>query len=87
MRPRSIKKYLIDFRKHLQEKRGNTDLTLKSYLTRIKSFYQTFDIEIPTLPRAGTKARPPEPSINIPTKEDLQEILDVCDPLKRLSCL
>ena len=50
MRQRNIKKYLIGFRKNLQEERGNAHLTVKSHLTGVKSFYQTFDIEILTLP-------------------------------------
>jgi hypothetical protein len=50
MRQRNIKKYLIRFRKHLPEERGNAGLIVKSHLTGVKSFYQTFDIEIPTLP-------------------------------------
>jgi hypothetical protein len=83
MRQRSIKKYLIGFRRHLQEDRVNAELTVKSHLTGVKSFYQTFDIEIPTFPRAGTKARPLEANTDIPTKEDLQEILKVCDPLEK----
>jgi hypothetical protein len=42
MRQRSIKKYLIGFRRHLQEDRVNAELTVKSHLTGVKSFYQTF---------------------------------------------
>jgi Site-specific recombinase XerD len=83
MRQRNIKKYLIGFRKYLQEERGNADLTVKSHLTGVKSFYQTFDIEIPKLPRSGTKARPLKNNMDIPTKEDLQEVLQVCDPLEK----
>ena len=35
------------------------------------------------MPRAGTKARPSEANIDILTKEDLQEILKVYDPLQK----
>ncbi len=77
MRQRNIKKYLIGFRKNLQEERDNAHLTVKSHLTGVKSFYQTFDIEIPTLPQSGTKARPLKNNMSIPTKEDLQEVINV----------
>jgi hypothetical protein len=55
-RQRSIKKYIVGFRKYLQDK-GLAEYTVKSYLTGVKIFYNTFDIEIPKLPRAGNRAR------------------------------
>lgn len=82
MRQRSIKKYLIGFRKYLQDQ-GLAELTVRSRLTGVKSFYKTFDIEIPSLPRAGNRARPLEENKDIPNKEDLQEVLKVCDLLER----
>lgn len=36
MRQCNIKKYLIGFRKHLQEKRDNAVLTVKNHLTGIE---------------------------------------------------
>lgn len=82
MRQRGIKSYLVGFRKHLQDQ-GITDLTVKSRLAGVKSFYKIFDIEIPYLPWSGNKARPLEENKGIPTKEILQEVLKVCDPLER----
>ena len=82
MRQRSIKKYLIGFRKHLQEDRSNADLTVKTHLKGAKSFYQNFYIEIPILPRQ-------EPNNAIWGQyrythiEYLQEILKVSDPLEK----
>jgi hypothetical protein len=55
-RQRNIKKYIVGFRKYLQDK-GLAEYTVKSYLTGVKIFYNTFDIEIPKLPRAGNRAR------------------------------
>lgn len=82
MRQRQIKRDLIGFRKYLQDS-GKAPTTVKNYLTGVKSFYRLFDIEIPTLPRSGDKARPLEKHNNIPSKEDLQEVLKVCDPMER----
>lgn len=52
MRQRSLKRYLIGFRQSLQNE-GKAPLTIKSRLTGVKSFFETFDIEIPKLPRVG----------------------------------
>ena len=81
-RQRSIKKYFIGFRKSLQDKEL-APLTVKTYMNGIKSFYRTFDIEIPQLPKTGTKLVALEENKAIPNKEDLQEALKVCDPLER----
>ena len=82
MRQRSIKKYIIGFRKYLQDK-GNAPQTIKGYLTGVKSFYTAFDIEIPKSHSAGNKAQTLKKHKEIPTKEDIQEVLKVCDPLEK----
>lgn len=82
MRQRSIKKYLIGFRKYLQDK-GNAPQTIKGYITGVKSFYTAFDIELPKLSRAGSKAQTLKKHNNIPKKDDLQEVLKVCDPMEK----
>lgn len=82
MRKRKIKTHLIDFRKHLVE-RGLSDHTIKAYMPGVRSFYQCNDIELPKLQRAREKAAPIEENLKIPTKEDLQDVLRVCDPLEK----
>jgi integrase len=82
MRQRSIKKYLVNFRRYLQDK-GNAPQTIKGYLTGVKSFYMAFDIEIPKSHSGGNKAQTLKKHKEIPTKEDLQEVLKVCDPLEK----
>lgn len=81
MRQRQLKRNLIGFRQSLQNE-GKAPLTIKSRLTGVKSFFETFDIEIPKLPRVG-KAKPLEKNNDIPTKEDLQDVLKVADPLEK----
>lgn len=81
MRQRHLKGYLINFRKFLQETRAPT--TVKSYMTGVKSFYTLFDIELPTLPRQDKKARTLEKNNKIPIKDELQEVLKICDPLEK----
>ncbi|WP_321417138.1 tyrosine-type recombinase/integrase [uncultured Methanomethylovorans sp.] len=82
MRERNVKKYLIGFRKYMQDS-DYAPISVKNYLTGVKSFYKLFDIEIPTLPRTGNKARPLERHSQIPDKEDVQQVLTICDPLEK----
>jgi integrase len=82
MRQRSIKKYLTGFRKYLQDK-GNAPHTVNAHITGVKSFYQAFDIEIPKFTRASCKAQSLKKHKEIPTKEDLQEVLKVCDTMEK----
>lgn len=86
MRRRKIKKYLIDFRKHLQDK-GLADFSIRSRMTGVRSFYNSFEIELPKLQGDKRRARTLEGNKDIPTKEDLQDILRVCDPLERAMVL
>jgi integrase len=81
MRQRKIKAYLIGFRKMLQDS-GKAPLTVKGRMTGVRSFFENFDIEIPKLPRTG-KAKPLEKNKEIPSKNDLQAVLKVADPLEK----
>ena len=81
-RERKIKTYFIKFRKSLQDG-GSAPMTVKTHMSGVKSFYITNDIEIPTLPKSSTKAKPREENNEIPTLEDLRAVLKVCDPLER----
>jgi integrase len=80
-RQRTIKKYLVGFRKYLQDK-GLAPLTVKIHMTSVKSFYQAFDIEIPKT-RSEHRARSLQKHIEIPTKDELCEVLKVCGPLEK----
>ena len=85
MRQRSIKKNLICFRKQLQDNE-RAPLTVKGYITGLQSFYKTSDVELPSLPRTG-KAIPLEKHKSIPTIEDIQAVLKICDTLERVIIL
>jgi len=80
MRQRHIKIYLISFKKSLQDK-GLAPMTVRSYMSGVQSFYRSCDIELPVLGR--NKAKVLEKNKDIPTKEDLQEVLKICDPVER----
>ena len=80
MRQRHIKTYLISFKKSLQDK-SLAPMTVRSYMNGVQSFYRSCDIELPSLGR--NKAKVLEKKKDIPTKEDLQKVLKICDPLER----
>jgi integrase len=81
-RERTVKHNLIRFRRYLQDKKLSP-LSVKSYMTRITNFYKAFDIEIPKIPKSERKAQPLPENYDIPTKEDLQEVLKVCDLMEK----
>ena len=82
MRHRKIKRHFIGFRKYLQDK-GLADFSVKSRMTGVRSFYNSFELELPKLQGEKRKARVKEGNKTIPKKEDLQEALKVCDPLEK----
>jgi Site-specific recombinase XerD len=78
-RKRNIKKYLIGFKKHMIDK-GLSPMTQKAYMAGVKAFYTFYDIELPKI--KIDNVRPLRENKGIPTKEDIQEALKVCDPLE-----
>lgn len=82
MRKRKIVKYLTDYRKFLEE-RKLAPLTIKGRVNGVCAFYKHFYIEIPKRPQSTEKAKPLIQHKEIPTKEDLQEVLSHCDKLEK----
>lgn len=80
IRKRKLKKHLIAFRVFLQEKKLS-DHTIRSHLTAVKSFYSTNEILPPKI--KFEKPKTIKENDQIPTKEDLQDCLSVCDPLEK----
>ncbi|SET02211.1 Site-specific recombinase XerD [Methanococcoides vulcani] len=82
MRERVVKRQLIGFKKTLKDK-GLAPLTIKGYLTGVKSFYRFYDIDLPHLPRNASKPRPLKKHMDIPTKDEIREVLKVCELRER----
>lgn len=82
MRERTIKKDMIAFRKYLTSK-GLAPLSIKSYLSGVRSFYRQNDIEVPSTIKQGQRAKTLEENNPIPQKEDLQEVLKVANPKEK----
>ncbi|MDR7664847.1 hypothetical protein RG963_03405 [Methanosarcina sp. Z-7115] len=81
MRKRSVNKNINDFREYLKSQ-NLAELTVKTYLTGVKSFYHSFEIEFRNI-KDKSHPKPLEENIPIPTKDDLRDILKICDPLEK----
>lgn len=82
MRERKIFHELREFREFL-ESSGRAPMTIKGRLTGVRSFFTFYNIQLPILPRSATKARPLLKNREIPTREDIQKILKIADPLEK----
>jgi integrase len=80
MRKRKITRYMIGFKKYLHDS-TLAPLTQKNYITGVKAFYTFNYIELPKL--KSDKAKPLKQNKDIPSKEDLQDALRICDPLEK----
>jgi site-specific recombinase XerD len=81
-RKRTVKKYFNDFRKHLQDNEL-ADKTIQKVMSAVRSFYTSFDIDIPKLAKADHTAAGLEENLAIPEKSDIQDVLMVCEPLEK----
>ena len=80
IRKRKLKKHVIAFRVYLQGM-GVSENTIRSRLTAVKSFYSANEITIPKI--KFEKPKTIKTNDQIPTKEDLQDCLSICDPLEK----
>lgn len=81
-RVRKIKRYLTGFRKSLQDN-GLAEKTVQGYVSAVKSFYTSFEIDIPKLQKSGKTVSVKEENVPIPMKSDLQEALKTCDVMEK----
>lgn len=82
MRERVIFDDLRDYREYL-ENQDLAPLTIKQRLTGVRSFFNFYNIQLPVLPRSATNAVSLLENREIPKKEDIQEIISICDPLEK----
>jgi integrase len=80
MRDRNVKMYILDFKDHLDEQ-GLAEVTVRNTVTPILSFYRTNDVILPDIKLK--KASPLHRHRAFPTKEELREVLKVCDPFEK----
>jgi integrase len=75
--------YITGFRKKLRDTLA--PLTVQMHLAAVKAFYESNYVELPKMKtnRRGNKALPLKENTKIPCKEDLQNVLKICDPLEK----
>ena len=80
LKDRKIKKRLVDFRNHL----FNSDLSsnsVKTYFSKIKSFYRHFEVEMPYLPHPQYEKAYETCYFDLPTKNHIARALEI-SPIK-----
>ena len=78
LRKRKIQIYLITFKEYLQTEKNYSPQNISKFMTIVRSFYKQFSITLPYL--NIKKKSTPRISINdIPTKEHIREILNICN--------
>lgn len=73
---------LTNFRIYL-ESSGIAQTSIKAKLTGVRSFFTYNNISIPTIPKSTRLAVGLEENWAIPTKEDIQQILEISDTLEK----
>ena len=82
LKRRSLRRYLLGYIEHLNGSE-NSPNTIKLRLSVIKSFYKRLDVELPNLPRNEKSVTPLPENLDIPTKDDIVQVINVCDLLER----
>jgi integrase len=86
LRQSRLRRHLYDYKEYLN-KQDIAPLTRKSRMANVLSFYKKNDIPLPSMPRNATKPVPLLQHKDIPTKEDIREILNHCDELERVTAI
>jgi len=81
-RERRIKTHFRRFREYLED-RDKAPNTTKGRLVGVQSFYRWHDIDIPKVPKSDRSVQSLEEHREIPTKEDIREVLKHCNPLEK----
>ena len=76
LKDRKIKNRLLKYRSYLLTSNKSPN-TIKTYFTRIKTFYAHFEIELPNLPDAKYDKLYETNYLDLPTKEDIRKVLDL----------
>ena len=77
MRKRAIKDHLLSFKQHLTIEKNYSPSTISKMMTSIRSFYHEFQIELPHIIRKKPSER--QTLSDIPTFENIREILELCN--------
>ncbi|WP_304123606.1 integrase [Methanosphaera cuniculi] len=82
---RNIKRRMIDYRNYLLEQKNMTTSTIKTYISKIRTFYSHFEIEIPDLPPVKYERAYEINYLDLPTKEHIRKAIEISSlPIKAL---
>lgn len=81
MRKRSIRRYLISFREHLNEE-GDSPNSVNAYMAAVKSFYKTNEIDLPNLKEKVARALEENGSRSQLDIEDVRKLINHCKSLR-----
>lgn len=76
LKDRKIKKRLLNYRSYLLKSNCSPN-TVKTYFTKVKTFYIHFDIEIPHLPDAQYEKLYETNYLDLPTHEHIKQVIDM----------
>lgn len=76
LKDRRLKERLLKYRSFLFQTSGSPN-TVKTYFTRVKSFYRHFEIKIPQLPDAKYERLYETSYLDLPTKEHIRMALEL----------
>lgn len=76
LKERKIKKRLIDYRSYLLDSDMSPN-TSKTYFSKLKTFYMHFEIELPHLPEAKYNKIYETNYLDLPTKEDIAQAIEI----------
>ena len=76
LKDRKIKKRLLNYRSYLLKSNCSPN-TVKTYFTKVKTFYIHFDIEIPHLPDAKYDKLYETNYLDLPTHEHIRQVLNI----------
>jgi len=77
LKERKIKQRLLSYRTSLLDGELSQN-TVKSYFTKIKTFYHHFEVELPYLPEAKYHREYETNYLDLPSKEHIRKALDIC---------
>ena len=84
LKERRIKQRLLDYRNYLLESDLSSN-TIKTYFSKLKTFYVHYEIELPYLPDVKYNKQYVTNYLDLPTKEHIREAIDLSPlPLKAL---
>lgn len=79
-RNRAIRNRLLSYRTFLLDTGEYTPKTIKLYLTRLKTLYNHYQVEIPVLPRLSKQDTYETNYFDLPNKEHIKQALKIADP-------